>query len=158
MGRRRSFSDRSQLACHDLRLPLWVQRNTEDGSALVTQKLKNRNSPRRVLVTCTNGNDQDIGDRIAFGAFSRHWYLPVLGSPHNKMAAPQGDGHNSQCREVGTHYASWIVPTDIFPLRRSSWTSNETFCPSFKARMPARSRAVAWTNTSLLPSSGWMNP
>src|ERR1700712_2043198 len=36
--------------------------------------------------------------------------------------------------------------------------SNDTFWPSFSERMPAPSTAVAWTNTSLPPSSGAMKP
>ena len=54
-------------------------------------------------------------------------------------------------------YAAWMVLTATLPLRRSSATSNETFWPSARLRNPARSSAVAWTNTSLPPSSGWIN-
>ena len=41
---------------------------------------------------------------------------------------------------------------------RSITTSKETFCPSLRLCIPARSTALMCTNTSWLPSSGWMNP
>ncbi len=44
------------------------------------------------------------------------------------------------------------------PVRRSATTSNETFCPSLRLCIPARSTALMCTKTSLLPSSGWMKP
>src|SRR5215211_417447 len=55
-------------------------------------------------------------------------------------------------------YAVWMLLTAILPERRSSAVSKETFWPSTSPRIPARSRAVAWTNTSLEPSSGWIKP
>src|SRR5215471_6213992 len=36
--------------------------------------------------------------------------------------------------------------------------SNDTLSPSFSERRPAASTAVAWTNTSLAPPSGEINP
>src|SRR5579871_5410690 len=51
-----------------------------------------------------------------------------------------------------------MVPTAGLPLRGSFSVSNFTFWPSRSARMPARSSAVAWTNTSFSPSSGAMKP
>jgi hypothetical protein len=44
------------------------------------------------------------------------------------------------------------------PVFRLAMTSNETFCPSLRLDIPARSTALMCTNTSWLPSSGWMNP
>jgi hypothetical protein len=46
----------------------------------------------------------------------------------------------------------------ILPLRGSDWVLKDTFWPSLSPRMPARSSAVACTNTSLSPLSGSMNP
>ena len=43
------------------------------------------------------------------------------------------------------------------PLRSSS-RMKLTLSPSFNTRMPAASRALAWTNTSLPPSSGSIKP
>src|ERR1039457_1874181 len=40
----------------------------------------------------------------------------------------------------------------------SGWMSNDTFWPSAREFMPAASRAEAWTNTSLPPPSGAINP
>jgi len=47
---------------------------------------------------------------------------------------------------------------DDLPVRRSSTTSKETFCPSLRLCIPARSTALMCTNTSLPPSSGWIKP
>src|SRR5690348_13453726 len=44
------------------------------------------------------------------------------------------------------------------PVFWSRTISYESFCPSLRFEMPARSTALMWTNTSLLPSSGWMKP
>src|SRR5215472_15646281 len=44
------------------------------------------------------------------------------------------------------------------PVLRSATTSKETFCPSLRPCIPARSTALMCTKTSLLPSSGWMKP
>jgi hypothetical protein len=44
------------------------------------------------------------------------------------------------------------------PVFRLATTSKETFCPSLRLDIPARSTALMCTNTSWLPSSGWMNP
>src|SRR6516162_11868902 len=44
------------------------------------------------------------------------------------------------------------------PVLRSATTSKETFCPSLRLCIPARSTALMCTKTSLLPSSGWMKP
>jgi len=49
-------------------------------------------------------------------------------------------------------------PADVLPLLRSVTRSKETFCPSSRPRIPARSTALMCTNTSLLPSLGWMKP
>jgi len=44
------------------------------------------------------------------------------------------------------------------PVLRSATTSKAIFCPSLRARMPARSTALMCTKTSLPPSSGWIKP
>ena len=44
------------------------------------------------------------------------------------------------------------------PVLRSTTTSNATRWPSRSSRRPARSTALIWTNTSLPPPSGWINP
>ena len=43
-------------------------------------------------------------------------------------------------------------------LPRSRAISYLTFCPSLSELRPARYTALMWTNTSLPPSLGWMNP
>ena len=45
-------------------------------------------------------------------------------------------------------------PAEALPLLRSVMRSKETFCPSLRPFIPARSTALTWTNTSLLPSTG----
>jgi hypothetical protein len=44
------------------------------------------------------------------------------------------------------------------PVFRLATSSKKTFCPSLRPGIPARSTALICTKTSLLPSSGWMNP
>ena len=44
------------------------------------------------------------------------------------------------------------------PVLRLATTSKETFCPSLRPCIPARSTALMCTKTSLPPSSGWMKP
>src|SRR5215207_8943288 len=82
-------------------------------------------------------------------------------SGHETRAAPQGAapgfGADTPARNVRP-YAVWMLLTAILPERRSSAVSKETFWPSTSPRSPARSSAVAWTNTSLPPLSGWMKP
>src|SRR3954470_761448 len=85
------------------------------------------------------------------------------GSARKQKAAPWGGGFESTAAQAGwlapiQPYAVWMVLTAILPERRSSAVSNETFWPSTRPPIPARSTAVAWTNTSLEPSSGWMKP
>jgi hypothetical protein len=50
------------------------------------------------------------------------------------------------------------LSAEDLPVRRSATTSNETFCPSLRLCIPARSTALMCTNTSWPPSSGWMKP
>jgi hypothetical protein len=50
------------------------------------------------------------------------------------------------------------LSAEDLPVRRSATTSKETFCPSLRPCIPARSTALMCTKTSLLPSSGWMKP
>src|SRR5215210_8910531 len=64
-----------------------------------------------------------------------------------------GFGTDTPARNVRP-YAVWMLLTAILPERRSSAVSKETFWPSTSPRRPARSSAVAWTNTSLPPLSG----
>src|SRR6266481_86301 len=47
---------------------------------------------------------------------------------------------------------------DDLPVLRSATTSKETFCPSLRPCIPARSTALMCTKTSLPPSSGWIKP
>src|SRR5580704_5783196 len=50
------------------------------------------------------------------------------------------------------------LSAEDLPVRRSATTSNETFCPSLRLCIPARSTALICTKTSWPPSSGWMKP
>src|SRR4051812_15634963 len=43
-------------------------------------------------------------------------------------------------------------------LPRLATSSNSTVCPSLSVDRPAFSTAEIWTNTSLPPPLGWMNP
>src|SRR5882757_6500633 len=47
---------------------------------------------------------------------------------------------------------------DLPGFFRSATRSKAIFCPSLRARMPARSTALMCTKTSLPPSSGWIKP
>jgi hypothetical protein len=46
------------------------------------------------------------------------------------------------------------LSAEDLPVRPSATTSKAIFCPSFRSRMPARSTALVWTNTSVPPASG----
>jgi hypothetical protein len=50
------------------------------------------------------------------------------------------------------------LSAEDLPVLRSATTSKAIFCPSLRARMPARSTALICTKTSLPPSSGWIKP
>ena len=50
------------------------------------------------------------------------------------------------------------LSAEDLPVLRSAVISKETFCPSLRLCMPARSTALMCTKTSLPPSSGWMKP
>jgi hypothetical protein len=50
--------------------------------------------------------------------------------------------------------AGFKLSAEDLPVRLSVTTSYAIFCPSFRARMPARSTALIWTNTSVSPASG----
>src|SRR3982751_1690205 len=69
-----------------------------------------------------------------------------------------GRGGNFRLRRILplTDYAACRL-TALLPFA-SGWISNDTRWPSFRLRMPAISTAVAWTKTSLPPSSGEMKP
>src|SRR5690348_17488657 len=60
-----------------------------------------------------------------------------------KTSRPRGGGLRSPL-DRGPHglagaHAAWMLPTAILPVRRSSWVSKETFWPSTRPCMPARS-------------------
>src|SRR5581483_8574000 len=65
-----------------------------------------------------------------------------------------GDGGRAFRDHAGTRRFS----ADCLPERWSVTRSNSIFWPSTRWAMPARSTARIWTNASLPPSSGWMNP
>ena len=50
--------------------------------------------------------------------------------------------------------AGFRFSAEDFPVRLSATISSEIFWPSLRSRIPARSTALIWTNTSLLPWSG----
>ena len=93
-------------------------------------------------------------------------------SPVSKTRAPPSGRPKAglEARFAGTSVVkrSWSGPrpyaaaarlsAEDFPVFRSRTISYESFCPSLRFDMPARSTALIWTNTSLLPSSGWMKP
>ena len=87
-ARGRSFSHRSQLSSHDLRMPLRIECNAQDRAAMVTNELKYGHCPWRVLITGTELDDEYVRDCIAVGALAVHGYLfPRRGS------VVQGHGH-----------------------------------------------------------------
>jgi hypothetical protein len=82
-----------------------------------------------------------------------------LSEPGNKRPPSPAERRSEEHKgsillECAGRYAVWMLLTAILPVRRSSAVSKDTFWPSTRPRMPARSSAVAWTNTSLLPLSG----
>src|SRR5712692_9106223 len=50
------------------------------------------------------------------------------------------------------------LSAEDLPVLGLGVTSKETFCPSLRLCIPARSTALMCTKTSLPPSSGWMKP
>ena len=54
----------------------------------------------------------------------------------------------------GQFQAGFKLSAEDFPLRLSATISYPIFCPSFRSRIPARSTALIWTNTSGPPASG----
>src|SRR3954464_14142810 len=87
--------------------------------------------------------------------------VPFLGSTHqdevsatNTEAAPPWGGLYCKISDQRPDQAVFRFPADSLPVRRSDSISYEIFCPSTNPRRPARSRADAWTKTSLPPLSG----
>src|SRR5713101_6861899 len=75
------------------------------------------------------------------GHFHRNWGVAVP-----EFQGVTGAGYSTSDR----------LAADSLP--RSRAISYLTFCPSLSELRPARSTALIWTNTSLPPSLGSMNP
>src|SRR5262245_3759723 len=74
---------------------------------------------------------------------------------HQNGRAAERPGGSSVSRRTQT--ARKLSAEDL-PVFGLGTTSKETFCPSLRLCIPARSTALTCTKTSLPPSSGWMNP
>src|SRR3954451_4939607 len=64
---------------------------------------------------------------------------------------PEGRPHTKQHAAARFAYAIFRLVADSLPVRRSAWTSYETFMPSARPLKPERSTALMCTNTSLPP-------
>src|ERR1051326_5635408 len=92
--------------------------------------------------------------RVRYRYSSKVRYLFAAQTRAQKSPAPAGarlafrnrGGCQSDCRLAAAG------------LPRSITTSKLTFWPSTSDCMPERWTALMWTNTSLLPSVGWMKP
>ena len=70
----------------------------------------------------------------------------------SRRASPDGS-FISRPNQTARRFSAEALP--FFGL---ATTSKETFCPSLRLVIPARSTALMCTKTSLPPSSGWMKP
>lgn len=76
----------AELACNDLRLPVGIKRDAEDGLALVAQELQDRQSSLGRFIAGTQGLNNDVGSSVALWALANHGLL-LWGSLRTKVGS-----------------------------------------------------------------------
>ena len=84
--------------------------------------------------------------------------LAIIPTHENQNPAPGNPDTGPIVVPRAYDHAARRFSAEALPVFRSATTSKETFCPSLRLPIPARSTALMCTKTSLPPSSGWMNP
>jgi hypothetical protein len=128
----------------------------------------NRDLPAKFSNLTGNSNSHDIPvrrpSRPRDPAAAEVYFNPVLVAARyaratmhvvNPSRSIVHQGYGSRAADQTTCRFS---ADDLPGFFRSATTSKAIFCPSLRARIPARSTALMCTKISLPPSSGWIKP
>jgi hypothetical protein len=119
-----------------------------------------RTGVRFVGLRAPANRNSRTGFKMGYGAASMQAAIPRPEAGHGVMNhnhLPVHPWSGIMAGRAADQTACRLSAEDL-PVLRSATTSKAIFCPSLRARMPARSTALMWTKTSLPPSSGWIKP